>query len=130
VSCNESKTVLRAEFPRLKGKSRIEVYPFYLELLGEPDYKDEYDGVVEYFEYKGKYQPAYDYDTKRWGIDLVLHHESDYSTYIEMESNGLTLDEFHKLAHEMSLKFEIDKYRVRLISYTWYNGSDEPIKFD
>jgi hypothetical protein len=47
-----------------------------------------------------------------------------------MESNGLTLDEFNKLAHEMSLKFETDKYRIRLTSYNWYNGADEPIKFD
>jgi hypothetical protein len=130
MSCNETKVVLRAEFPRLKGKTRQEVYPFYLELLGEPTDKDEWDGVVEYFSYEGKYQPAYDHDSKRWGIDLVLHHESDYNTYINMETNGLTLDEFHKLAHEMSIKFEVDKYKIRLISYTWYNGSDEPIQFD
>lgn len=130
MSCNESKTVLRAEFPKLKGKTRQEVYPFFLNLLGKPEEVDEYDGVVEYFYYEGKHQPVYDYDSKRWGIDLVLHHESDYKTYIEMESNGLTLDEFNKLAHDMSLKFEIDKYKVRLISYTWYNGADEPIKFE
>lgn len=129
MSCNETKIVLRAEIPRLKGKTMTEVYPFYLEILGEPNDLDEYDGEIEYFEYDGKYQPAHDYDSGRWGIDLVLHHKSDYKTYIEMESNGLTLDEFHKLAHEMSLKFTIDKYKVRLISYTWYNGADEPIKF-
>lgn len=130
MSCNESKTVLRAEFPRLKGKSANEVYPFYKKLLGEPSDIDEWRGEVDWFEYEGKYQPVHDYENDRWGIDLILRHESDYETYIEMESNGFTLDEFHKLAHEMSLRFEVDKYRIKLMSYTWYNGADEPIKFE
>jgi hypothetical protein len=130
MSCNESKTVLRAEFPRLKGKSRNEAYPFYVKFLGEPIEVEEWNGEVDYFRYDGEYQPVYDYDSKRWGIDLVLHHESDYNTYIEMKTNGLTLDEFNKLANEMSLKFEVDKYKIRLISYSWYNGSDEPISFE
>jgi hypothetical protein len=129
MSCNETKTVLRAEFPRLKGKSINEVYPLYVQFLGEANEVEEWKGKVDYFRYEGKFQPVHDYDSKRWGIDLVLHHESDYNTYIEMETNGLTLDEFNKLANEMSLKFEVDKYRIRLISYTWYNGSDEPISF-
>lgn len=130
MSCNVTKTVLRAEFPHLKGKAVHEVYPFYVNLLGEPDEVDKWDGEVEHFEYEGKYQPIRDYDTERWGIDLVLHHETDYRTYIQMETNGLSLGEFNQLADEMSKKFSVDKEKVRLISYTWYNGSDEPVKFD
>jgi hypothetical protein len=129
MSCNESKIVLRAEFPHLQGKSRTEVYPYYLEILGEPKEVDEYDGEVDYFRYEGKYQPAHDYEGNRWGVDLVLHHESDYTTYIEWKSNGLSLDEFDQLANSMSQVFGVDKKLVRLPSYTWYNGADEPIKF-
>jgi hypothetical protein len=129
MSCNETKIVLRAEFPHLHGKSRKEVYPFYQDILGEPNEVDEYDGEVDYFRYEGKYQPVHDYDNDRWGIDLILHHESDYKTYIEMNSNGLSLSEFDQLASSMSQVFGVDRKNVRLLSYTWYNGSDEPIKF-
>jgi len=130
MSCNESKTVLRAEFPQLQGKTTNEVYPFYLEILGKPNEIDEYDDEVGYFSYEGKYQPAYDYDSKKWGIDLVLHHESDYNTYIKQETNGLSLKEFDTLAKSMTDVFGVDKDKVRLISYTWYNGSEEPISFE
>lgn len=129
MSCNETKIVLRAEFPELKGKSKTEVYPFYQKILGEPDEIDMYDGEVDYFSYEGKYQPCHNYYQNRWGIDLVLHHESDYKVYIQMESNGISLDEFKKLADEMSKKFGVDKNEIRLMTYTWYNGTDEPIYF-
>jgi len=130
MSCMESKVVLRAELPELKGKSRNEVYPVFVNLIGEADDIDEYEGEIEYFQYEGEIQPVYDYDSKRWGIDHVLHHESDYRTYIKMKSNGLSLKEFDELASQMEEKFGIDKSKVRLISYSWYNGGDEPINFD
>lgn len=126
----EEKIVLRAELPHLKGKTRNEVYPIFKDLLGEADELEEYEGEVEYFNYEGMYQPVCNYNGKRWGIDLVLHHESEYSTYIEMATNGLSLGEFENYAHEMAEKFGIDMYKVRYIGYSWYNGSDEPIQFD
>jgi hypothetical protein len=130
MSCNESKIVLRSEIPRLKDKTYNEAFLYFKEILGEPNEIDEYDGEVEYFQYEGKLQPIFDYDSKRWGIDLVLHHESDYKTYIKMKSNGLTLDDFNSLANQISLQFSIDKYKIKLMSYTWYNGVDEPINFE
>lgn len=130
MSCNESKTVLRAEFPQLQGKTRNEAFLFYKEILGEPTEVDEYDGEVEFFTYEGKYQPVYDYDKERWGIDLVLHHESDYNVYIANDMNGLSLEEFEKLANEMSQTFGVEKSKIRLMSYTWYNGVDERIYFE
>lgn len=126
----ESKIVLRAELPELKGKNRTEVFPIYKELLGEPETLDEFDGEIEYFQYAGKYQAVQDYKENRWGIDLVLHHESNYRTYIEMETNGLSLEEFERLATEMAEKFNVDKKKIRLMSYSWYNGVDEPIFFE
>lgn len=130
MSCNVSKIVLRAEFEELRGKSTTEVYPFYLKLLGKPlevyYYKDE----VEHFEYEGIYKPVYNYSTERWGIDLVLYHKSDYKVYVDMESNGLSLKEIEDLSNEMSVKFGVDKYKVRMISYTWYDNGDEPIHFE
>lgn len=123
--------VLRAEFPELKGKTKTEVFPIYKNLLGEPDEVDEYDGEVDYFRYDNdkKYRPAYQYKGKRWGIDLTLHHESDYKTYVELKTNGISLGEFETLAEEMAQKFGVDKSQIRLISYTWYNGVDEPVFF-
>lgn len=130
MSCNESKIVLRAEFPQLKGKNRTEVFPFYKDILGEPSELEEYEGEIQYFEYEGKFLPAYDFNKKRWGIDLVLHHQSDYKTFIKHKSNGLSLGEFEALANSMSQLFGVDKSKVRLISYTWYNGVDEPVTFE
>lgn len=129
MSHTENKIVLRAEFPQLHGKSVTDVYPFYREILGEPSEMDEYEGEVFYFKHAGKYQAAHDYNNNRWGVDLVLHHKSDYTTYVGMKSNGLSLGEFDQLANTMPQMFEIDKSKVRLISYTWYNGGDEPIAF-
>ena len=105
------------------------MFPFYKNTIGNPSELDEYEGEVEYFEYNGKYQPSHQYKGDRWGIDMVLHHETDYDTKIEMQTNGISLAEFLTLSQEMENKFGIDKSQVRLISYTWYNGGDEPVFF-
>lgn len=130
MSCNETKIVLRAEFPQFQGKTRTEVFPFYKEILGEADEVNEWEGEIDYFKYSGKYQPAYEYKSKRWGVDWVLHHETDNKVYIEMKENGVSLADFEKMANSMSELFGIEKSNVRLTSYTWYNGVDEPISFE
>lgn len=136
MSYNESKTVLRVEIPELRGKSNKEAYEYFLPILGEPDDIDEWEGEVEYFSYyekNHKFVPVSENSYSRnaandkWGVDLILAYGNDYNETIG-EANH-SLGELQNLAQEMAEKFNIDPSRCKVVSYTWYNGGDEPIDF-
>jgi hypothetical protein len=137
MSYNESKTVIRVEIPHLRGKGNKEAYEFFYPILGEPDDVDEWDGEIEYFSYYEKnhrFIPVSEYSygrnaaNDRWGVDLIIAYDNDYN-----EGKGRanhSLQELNELAGEMAEKFNVDPNRCRLVSYTWYNGGDEPIEFE
>lgn len=129
MSCNESKLVLRAEIPSLKGKSNSEALKFFRRILGEPSEIDEWNDEIDYFSYEGIIRPCHDYSSGRWGIEYILLHESDYNVYVEMDNIGATLEEINEIAGKLENMFNVNKDDVKLIYYTWYNGSDEPVKF-
>ncbi len=128
MSCNETKTVLRAEIEELKGKQYNEVYIFLRGLgLREPDDFVGDDDTVEWFHYEekaGEIVPVYDNEEKRWGIDLILGKSNDYSDRHDISTS---LDELQLKIAELKETFGDRKWSFR--SYTWYNGADEPIKF-
>jgi hypothetical protein len=125
----EWKTVIRAEIPSLRYENKNTAYDYFKKILGDASDVEDYDGEIEWFEYEGELQPVYDYDTKKWGIDLVLEHKSDYKTYVHSVcDNGVTLNEFQTFADRLIKKFpEVNIETIRFISYDWYNGGDEPI---
>lgn len=137
MSYNESKTVLRVEIPHLKGKGMKEAYEYFYPILGEPDDLDEWDGEIEYFSYYEKnhrfvpvdeYSYGRDATNDRWGVDLILSYGNDYG-----DCNGKanhSLGELRQLAEEMAEKFNVDPDTCRVVSYTWYNGGDEPREFE
>ena len=129
MSHDVTKTVLRVELPELKGKSRDNVYPVYRDLLGDAPELDMYQGEVEYFSYDGVYRECCDVDSNRWGIERVLKMESEYRTEIAGSQNGYSMGELNEMAQEMAEKFNVDPNQVRLTSYTWYTGTDEPVRF-
>jgi len=130
MSCVEDKTVLRVEIPRLSGINKTEAFNYFKKILGEPNDIDNDEKEVYYFEYNGRFQPVYDSNNKKWGIDLVLAHKSTYKTYIQFDyKKGITLKEFGLLADELCQKFDIKKEDVKLLSFSWYNGGAEPISF-
>ncbi|OPH61847.1 hypothetical protein BC351_00985 [Paenibacillus ferrarius] len=128
MSCNETKTVLRAEIEELRSNKYNEAYMFFRGLgFREPDDIDGNDESVEWFYYKekvGEVVPVYDYDEKRWGVDLVLGHSTDYD---DSHSISTTLQELQIKINELSERFGNRNWKF--VSYTWYNGSDEPIQF-
>lgn len=128
MSCMESKLVFRCELPELHGMSHGEVLPYFAERMGDPSYIAENDGVINYFEYEGNLQPVYDYDNNIWGIDYIAGqvNENEYEDlYI-----SLSMGEIEMIFAELYGLFGVNEDDVRLVSYSWYNGADEPISFD
>ena len=121
--------MLRVEITSLKGKSKSEALKFFRGILGEPSEIDEWDDEIDYFPYEGRIRPCHDYSSERWGVEYILLHESDYNVYVEMDNIGATLEEISEIAEKLENMFNVNKDDVKLIYYTWYNGSDEPIKF-
>jgi hypothetical protein len=136
MSCTEYKTVIRAEIPVLNGKGMTEAYAYFQPILGEADYLDEWDGEVEYFQYeemKNDFVPVFEYsygktDNKRIGVDYILSYSNDYGS--SKGKTNFSFEELAKLAEVIAEKFDIDPKKCRLVSYSWYNGGDEPVEFE
>ena len=128
MSCMERKIVLRIELPQLKDKTTTEAYEYFKSILGVANEIDEWEGEIEFFSYDKSIQPITDWNGS-WGVDYVLHHSSGYKTYIGENFNGLTLKEFEERAFILSDLFGIKYNNVKLMSYNWYNGGDEPVTF-
>lgn len=137
MSYNEWKTVLRADIPTLKGKNQNEALDYFRTKLGEPEELDDYEGEILYFEYdilKHPFVPVKEHahgkslrENDRWGVDRVLSYGNDYDKTIGSVNH--TLQELNEFANELQQKFDIDPSSIRLLSYKWYNGSDEPREF-
>lgn len=136
MSCEVTKTVLRAEIPELRGKTISEAYAFFQPLVGEPDDIDHDEGVVDFFVYEGenhRFAPVKGLreksgDAVRWGIETVLSYENGYG--VKFGKPVHTLQELSAIGKEFVERFGAREEDVRLYSYTYYTGADEPIKFE
>jgi hypothetical protein len=120
----EYKTVVRLPLPALDGKTDVEALEFFRKKIGEPTYADTPDeNGGMFFEYEdGTYRPVYDCEVKRWGVDKVLAHETEEPVFfIRMTTTRLV-----EVEREMRDKFDTHG-NVFFLSYSWYNGVDEPI---
>ena len=131
MSCDEFKTVIRSELKELHKKSKTQVYEYFKNLIGEAEDVDIYeDGTVEWFHYEdnaGDFCPVQSYRTGQWGVDYVLSHTDDYS---DARSNvNLSIEEIRQYCRLLEDKFGVSEENCKLVSYSWYNGADEPIKF-
>ena len=123
----EYKTVVRLPIPQLDGKSYDEALPFFKKTVGEPSNETTFDGEVDWFDYEDKpYEPVYDYETGRWGVDKVLVREW---TEQEKDLVAMTVAKLREIEQEMQRKFDVWE-DVFLLPYSWYNGVDEPIIMD
>lgn len=130
MSCMESKIVLRVEIESLKGSTYDEAYPYFKAFLGEADDIDEWDGVVEYFRYdKSLHEiiPVREYNENRWGIDYILSYHYDGTLRIGKTEFALT--EIIDATEKLCRMFNVNNDEIKLVSYEWYNGGDEPVSF-
>jgi hypothetical protein len=130
MSYTEYKTVIRTKIDGLKNKSKNEVYEFFKSVIGEAKEVDEYDGKIDYFHYDddaGMLCPVQNYRTKQWGVDYVLAHGSDYNG--SPSDVNLSLRDIKKHCNMLTTRFGVKESNCKLVSYSWYNGGDEPIHF-
>ena len=135
MSYNESKTVLRFEIPHLRGKSCGEVYEYFKPIIGEADEVDEWNGEIDYFHYERHrplipvFEMTYDKSKDdKVGVDYILCYENDYGKRQGKANHSIA--ELTELSEKVAKKFGLDASMGRVVSYTWYNGGDEPIYFE
>lgn len=130
MSCMESKMALRVEIENLKGSTYDEAYPYFKAFLGEADEVEDWEEKIEYFHYdklKHEFVPVLQYNGKRWGIDYILHHY--YNGTIKKGKTEYTLTEINAATERICQLFNVSKDEIKLVSYEWYNGGDEPVTF-
>jgi hypothetical protein len=126
MSNAESKTCLRVRVKPWKGLTWTQVYAKLLPILGKPNDIEEWQDEVEYLEYTGyAFHKIKDY----WYVDYILQGCGDDGDVNFCE----TLEEIMKFAQKfldlLGLSDTMGIEDVRLVSLTWYNGTDEPVEY-
>ena len=136
MSETEYKTVLRFQIPALDQKGYPEVLEYFRSRLGEPEDIDEWEGEIEYFSYPREALMRPVCRNKQWGVEAVLVHTRYRDTFGYSpqlcKNQGVSLAELQKFGEEFSkIGFdEKDIATMKLYSYSWYNGGDDPVHFD
>jgi len=125
MSYNETKLAIRLEIKKLRCKSEHEAYLYFREIFKrEPDDIDyDENNIVNYFYYDSSEFEIVRDDNNRWGIDYNLHCGEEHETAI------INMELIDKLVDNICDTFNVYRYECKLVSYTWYNGADEPILF-
>jgi hypothetical protein len=127
MSSNVGTSRLRLKIESLTGANGREAYLFFKEKIGEPDdFYDYGDDEVD-FHYKGEknYYAANNFGDN-WYADFVFYEKRDY---YDEEYFSISFKDFKKRAKKLVKKFGGKIEDVKVCSYTWYNGSDEPEVF-
>jgi len=125
MSNMESKTCLRVRIKPWKGFTWTKAYAKVLPILGKPSDIDEWRGDVEYFEYTGyAFHKIKDY----WYVDSVIDSDREGSVNF-CETLGVVQDYARELLDLLGLSDTMGIEDVRLVSLTWYNGTDEPVEY-
>lgn len=132
MSNNETKVGFRVHIESLCDKDYNDAFTYFLPILGKPEDLDEYKGKVEYFRYTGKYQAVKEYthnmkDKIRWFVDYLVSESdgSDGGEYVL-----LSISQIQNIVSELIAKFGVSEKDIKLFSYTWYNGCDEPVYWE
>ncbi len=114
---------VRAKLPELANKSYAEVLPFFRDKCGEPTvFCDEDDWC---YDGDGHILPVRCDDTNGWGVEWLLVDDLPHKcepaniafNYLE-QIRARILEEFPTATDFM------------VCSYTWYNGTDEPVSLE
>jgi len=115
------KTAIRVPLKELQGQGWNNAYEYLVPKLGEPEEKEEYEGLVEWFEYKN-------YDVVSVGDDWFL--DMPTSPVVPLDKHPgmrMTIQAIFVQIHTLLGKFKVDSIECQVVAYTWYNGSDEPV---
>lgn len=130
MNCMESKMALRVEIESLKGNSYDDAYAYFKAFLGEADDLEEWEGKIEYFNYdesKHEIVPALQYKGVRWGIDYILDYHYDGER--KNGKSSYSMSEIAAMVKKISIMLNVSCDNIKLVSYEWYNGGDEPVEF-
>jgi hypothetical protein len=115
------KTAIRVPLKDLEGMGWNNAYEYLAERLGEPEEKDEFEGLVEWFKYK-------DYDVVSVGDDWFLDMLTEpVSPPYEHSGLRISIKEIYVKLQKLLGKIKVDSIDCQVVAYTWYNGSDEPV---
>jgi hypothetical protein len=121
----EYKTALRAALSDIR--SDAEHLAWMREHVGEPVEVDEEDADDLWFSYRRRpFDEPYLKDCcwrGVYGVELVLLHD------VEDPSGQLALTVDELLEHVERLRRLVGDSPIKLFSYSWYNGGDEPISW-
>jgi hypothetical protein len=139
MSTMEFKTVLRAKLPHIT--STREHLKFLKAKLGEPTFieddsetGDEEDEGYLWFKFDPRksyrdpvHEPFYEAvsDGKTYGVELVLRASADYPNDV-----AFTVASLKDMIESAALVWGIHADLWVLHTYGWYNGGDEPIKWE
>jgi len=130
MSENVTNFSIRAHIPELDSYSAKEALNFFRKRLGEPDDVDEYKGEVDYFNYdyaKHDLVPVYSSDENKWGIEHIFVKTFPY----DIDTIQISISDLEKWDQKIRDKFpHVNIGPLLVCSYTYYNGTDEPISFD
>lgn len=147
MSTTVHKTALRLPIPSLSGRPLEDVVAYFTEFLGEPEEVDGDENGLYYFGYpswyeKNKTRSPMDFihpvtDNKgNWAFEILLALSLDgynHETGLCPEClHGKPLDTRAalELAETLRLMGYEETAPCELVSYSWYNGGDEPVKFN
>jgi hypothetical protein len=145
MSTEVTKVVLRSAMAQFKTPH--EAYAFFTPWLGKPQWKDRDDrhkvtafgyGSLAWFQDNPTQaidfmRPCYDAQGT-WGVEFVLAiWNQDRNRVIGFQPSvlsGHAIDITKALNAMWDAGFNPWFYPPKLYSYTWYNGVDEPVRFD
>ena len=128
MSCMVKTVAIRAEIKDLRGKNKQEAYQFYKKYFGEAnDYFD--DGEFYYDREEGEINPVIDLDGN-YGVEYLIKSVRKYKSGYN-DICIISYSEFKEITEKITNKISgVNKEDINLVSYTWYNGVDEPIYFN
>lgn len=135
MSENYIKHAIRIILKELKNKTIKEQLEWFEERFGRCKWVNIAADEIECFDYNDfKNKPEnieiVKDDRGNYGIDIIIQRCPDYKD----EGMNLDIDDIISKTNEVIKKYNIKKgfsmvnmaFDVRIVSYTWYTGSDEP----
>lgn len=130
MSDMQTISAVRYEITELRGKSAREAYDYFVQYLDKDDLDYDYDPEADYLYYNDDtYRIVRCWDTNRWGLEYILYDGDSYTDDAILSVSIKRIEELLNLITKKLQTVPRSEY-VTIVCTTWYNGVDEPIKFN